>query len=90
MGLTASTFQGLHEAFGLGIVVGIGSSTHGADKPLVLENLPVSGRGVLGTAVRVVNAFRRRVAGAVRRRSGSTLLHRPRRCILTLVLKSSG
>jgi len=56
-----------HEALGLGIVVGIAASAHGADQAVVLDNLVVRGRCVLRAAIGMVNASGKRPAGVDRR-----------------------
>src|SRR5260221_6149019 len=50
-----------------GVVVGIASSTHRADQAVVLENVAVGCRGVLRTAIGMMNASGGRPAGADRR-----------------------
>ena len=54
-------FQRLHEAFRLGVVVGIAATTHGTNEVVIFQGLPVCPRRVLGPAIRVMQAARRRL-----------------------------
>jgi hypothetical protein len=52
--------QRFHEALGLGIVIGIASSSHRACEPMVTEELPVDLSSVLGATIRMVDTPSRR------------------------------
>src|SRR5580700_3066938 len=52
--------KGLHEAFSLGIVVGIATSAHGADETMFGQQVAIRFGGVLRTTIRVVDAALRR------------------------------
>ena len=47
--------QRLDEAFGLGVVVGVSTPAHRADKPMLCEQLAVSLAGILRTSIRVMD-----------------------------------
>ena len=54
--------KGLHEALGLGIVVGIATSAHGADETMFGQQVAIGLGGVLRTTIRVVDAALRRLS----------------------------
>src|ERR1700733_6454668 len=54
--------KGLHEALGLGIVVGIATSAHGADETMFGQQMAIGLGGVLRTTIRVVDAALRRLS----------------------------
>ena len=54
--------EGLHEALGLGVVVGVASAPHRSDETAAKQGFPIGLSGILRTAIRVVNAAGRRPA----------------------------
>jgi hypothetical protein len=53
-------FKRLHEALGLGIVIGIATSARGADETMFDQQAAIGLGGVLRTAIRVADATLRR------------------------------
>jgi hypothetical protein len=53
--------KGLHEALGLGIVIGIATSAHGADETMFGQQVAIRFGGVLRPTIRVVDAALRRL-----------------------------
>src|SRR5689334_3468113 len=57
----SAIFLCLHEALGLGVVVGIAAPPHGTDEAVVGEDIAVDLGSVLRPAIRVMNAALRRL-----------------------------
>src|SRR6185437_8316675 len=68
----------LHEALRLGIVVWVAASAHRADETMAEQRLPIALRGVLRTALAVVNAPWRRLSPLDGRVQRSQLSMAPR------------
>ena len=71
--------KGLHEALGLGIVIGIATSAHGADEAMFGQQVAIGLGGVLRTAIRVVDAALRRLPysdGRLQSRNGNARIDR--------------
>src|SRR5207248_11407324 len=69
----------LHEALGLGVVVGIAAPPHGTDEAVVGEDIAVDLGSVLRPAIRVMNAALRRLPYAqsrLQRRNGNVGIDR--------------
>ncbi|KAB7783816.1 hypothetical protein F8B43_3739 [Methylorubrum populi] len=69
--------RGLHEAFGLGVVVEIAAASHRADQFMLGQYLPVCGGGILRSAVGVMHAAIKRRA----RRQGGLRRGHDRACL---------
>src|SRR6185436_5424080 len=67
--------KGFHEALGLGIVIGIATSAHGAVETMFGQQVAIRLGGVLRTTIRVVDAALRRLSY-----SDSGLRHWSNRC----------
>jgi hypothetical protein len=50
------TFEGFHKTLSLGIIVGIATPTHRTDKTMLGQDLAIALRGILRSAVGVVDA----------------------------------
>lgn len=62
-GIDGLDLQRLHEAFGLGIVVGVAAPSHRADQAMRIEDFAIGFCGVLRSAIGVVDAAGRRFPG---------------------------
>ena len=61
-GVDSFDLQRLHEALGVGAVIGVAATAHGADKPVLLQDPPVCAGRVLNAAIRMEQASRQRLS----------------------------